>query len=381
VVVQGGVVYEQRGAPHAAGEPHIRGWKAPAASTFTPAELSRCTNKYAQVLGMGSCGTVYGGTLLDGRRVAVKQMELASAALQKKRDKAKLGGGKGSRDDPYAGEAGFRRELEVLSKYAHPHLVALLGHCVEKQRLKATKCSLVLEFMAGGALGARIRPSAVATALTAQERLDIAADVARALYYLHVEASPPLIHQDLKSDNVLLTTGVGARVVAKVADFGTARMLPQLAAGMPTTARGANLPTHHSTGIVVGTRPYMAPEYAQLGHVSEKTDAFAYGVLLLELLTGKPPYNEGTNTALHAACYDLLCDPAQGLGRLLDARVPAASWFTAAGGMGSGGPEGAVAGRALELCLVAKHCLDHERKRGTLREVTAQVVALAAARH
>jgi hypothetical protein len=318
-------------------------WVAPAdAVQFTAKELLRVTSKYALPLGAGSFGTVYSGTLSDGRQVAVKQMELASK--QKQKAKKKLAG----RTDPYAGLKGFRLELEVLSKYRHPHLVELIGYCVDNRRLKTAVCSLVLEFMPGGALLDRLRPTHVAPPLTAQQRFDIAADVARALHYLHTEAPTPLIHQDVKTDNILLAE-IGGRLVAKVADFGTARMAPQLATS-----------THHSTGLIVGTRPYMPYEYLQSGHVSEKTDTFAFGVVLLELLTGKPPFSEETSEPLHAAAYDLLCDPASRLAPLLDGRT--ASW---------GGGR-----RALELCLVAKRCLEHERARCTMREAMPVVVAL-----
>jgi hypothetical protein len=336
---------------------------------FTSAELSRCTSKYTRILGHGSFGTVFGGTLPDGRRIAVKQLELA--AKQKQKGKKKLGG----RADPYAGKAGFRLELEVLSKYRHPHLVELIGYCVDKQLLRATKCNLVLEFMAEGSLLDRLRPDHVAPALAAQERFDIAADVARGLHYLHAEASPPLIHQDLKSDNVLLAE-VGGRLIAKVADFGTARMAPQLA--MNTTAvapGGGGGKTHHSTTVIVGTRPYMPMEYIQMGRVSEKTDTFAYGVVLLELLTGKPPHDEegGSNEALHSFAHDMLCDPIRRLVPLLDTRVATASWTSVDGATGE------LGGRALWLCLVAKRCLElAERARGTMREAMPKVIALAA---
>ena len=339
---------------------------AAGATTFTTAELCLYTNKFTDILGAGAFGTVCGGTLPDGRRIAVKQMELVAAAKKQR---------KSGRANPYEGEAGFRLELEVLSRYVHPNLVALLGHCIEKQRWKkkATSCSIVLEFMPGGSLLDRLRSWAGSVALAAQERFDIAADVARALHYLHAEASPPLIHQDVKSDNILLAE-VGGRLIAKVADFGTARMAPQLA--MNTAARavgGSGGATHHSTQTVVGTRPYMPAEYLQSGHVSEKTDTFAYGVVLLELLTGLPPCNESTGEVLHQHAYDLLCDPARQLGPALDARVPHASWAHA-------GARGELAGRALELCLVARHCLETQvRVRGNMREATPTVVALASA--
>ena len=230
------------------------------ATKYSAADLIRFTAKHSKVLGAGSFGVVYDGALPDGRRVAVKQLELAKKAGKKKKKSKEEGTSRlpGDRLDPYSGEAGFQLELHVLEQYVHPHLVELIGYCVDKQR-KGTTCSLVLEFMAGGALMDRLAPWSDAPP-TAQERFGIAADVAKALHYLHAEASPPLIHQDVKSDNILLAE-IGGRLVAKVADFGTARMAPQLA--MSTTARapgGRGGQTHHSTGIIVGTRPYMPME-------------------------------------------------------------------------------------------------------------------------
>ena len=111
------------------------------------------------------------------------------------------------------------------------------------------------------------------------------------------------------------------------------------------------------------------------GHVSEKTDTFAFGVVLLELLTGKPPYDHTTATRLSSFPDDQLCEPATQLAPLLDARVPFASWAAAAGGDG-----GAVAGAALELCLVANRCLEFKaRMRCSMREAAPRVYAIAAA--
>jgi len=134
-----------------------------------------------------------------------------------------------------------------------------------------------------------VRCGAARGPLSAEERFTIASDVARGLEYLHVDAQPPIIHQDIKSANILLAD-IGGRLVAKVADFGAARFVPSLL--KKTGGRGRGADTHHSTVHVVGTKPYQPLEYLQLGHVSEKTDAYAFGVVLLELLTGKPP-NEG----------------------------------------------------------------------------------------
>jgi serine/threonine protein kinase len=266
----------------------------------------------------------------------------------------------------------------VLSRYAHPNLVALLGYCVEKKRMLRKKTavgSLVLEFMPGGSLLERLCPTHADPPLTAQERFDIAADVARALHYLHAEARTPLVHQDVKTDNILLAE-VGGRIFAKVADFGTARIAPQLAMNslVCSLGSGGDGRTHHSTSVIVGTRPYMAPEYAQMGHVSEKTDTFAFGVVLLELLTGRPPQDEGTGDALHTSAYELLCEPQRRLPGMLDARVPLVSWTSA------DGEAGELGGRALWMSLIAKRCLEsHPHARGTMREALPKVVALAAA--
>jgi hypothetical protein len=369
----------EHGAPPAPGDPpsasagtdDAAAYAAVTASAFTPAQLSQVLGKEPRVLGAGAFGNVLAGALPDGRPVAVKQMELASAAEQKKKDKAKLGGG---RADPYSGEAGFRLELEVLSKYVHPNLVQLIGHCIERKTWKkgAATCSIVLEFMAGGSLLERLAPAHAGPPPTAQERFDVAADVARALNYLHT-AAPPLIHQDVKSDNILLAE-IGGRLVAKVADFGTARIAPQLATNTTAVATGGGGgQTHHSTGIIIGTKPYMPAEYLMAGHISEKTDTFAFGVVLLELLTGRPPYDDEADQLLHMQCYDMLCDPAALLAPLLDARVAPASWT-------SFGGDGELDGRALWLCLIAKRCLEtHVSVRGTMREATPKVVALAAA--
>ena len=109
------------------------------------------------------------------------------------------------------------------------------------------------------------------------------------------------------------------------------------------------------------------------GHISEKTDTFAFGVVLLELLTGKPPYDEENDTLLHMTSMALMCDPQHRLAPVLDARVPTGAWAA----VGAGGE---VSGRALELCLLARRCLEMLASvRGTMREVMPGVVALAAA--
>ena len=208
------------------------------AKSFTGDELAACTSGFSSPLGNGAYGTVYAGRLADGRAVAVKQMALEATALKKGVETtATLSTGA----KKYKGEAGFRRELEALSQCAHDNVVLLFGYCIEKRKTSASTFSLVLEFMPGGSLLDALDRGQQRPQLSAPDRFDIASDVARGLHYLHTEAM--LIHQDVKSDNVLLTE-VGGRVVAKVADFGTARVVPKQI-----------MSTHHSTRVVIGTTP------------------------------------------------------------------------------------------------------------------------------
>ena len=140
-------------------------------------------------------------------------------------------------------------------------------------------------------------------------RLNIASDVARGLTFLHTKARPPIVHQDIKTDNILLGFE-GPRLVAKLADFGTVRMDQAL-----------EKHSHVSTRTVVGTTPYMPPERYQEGHVSVKTDSFAFGVVLLELLTGLPPKSKQTKEPLCSELGAELEEPERLLVPYLDKRA------------------------------------------------------------
>ena len=311
------------------------------AAAFTIEQLASFTSGFSSLLGEGAFGTVFGGVLPDGRRIAVKQMSLAATVLEKGAE-ATAGAKK------FRGEDTFRRELGALGRCRHSNIVALLGYCIERRPAAGQKdtFSLVLEFMPGGSLRDRLADGR----LTAQQRCGVASDVARGLHYLHVDAVPPLIHQDVKSDNVLLSTDWRGQLTAKVADFGTARVV----------AREA-LQSHHSTRVVVGTTPYMPAEYLQSGHVSEKTDTYAFGVVLLELLTGKPPFNEETGELLAFAMAPVLQQPEQLLPPVLDAH--AGPWPPRA---------------ALALARVAGRCVEQvASERCSVRGVLAEVDAVA----
>jgi serine/threonine protein kinase len=308
---------QQRG-PHGSTElmyqpPHALLAREPRA--FTPAQIASATGGFAasHVLGQGAFGSVYRGVLPggDGRTVAVKQLSLPAAALQQQQQQQQQQGGDASSvagADKFTGEAGFMRELETLGRCAHENVVVLFGFCIERRSTGNSAFSLVLEFMPGGSLLERLRPASRRPPLTPLQRLHIASDVARGLHYLHTEAA--LIHQDVKSDNVLLATDAATgRTVAKIADFGTARAVTKRA-----------MTSHHSTRVVIGTTPYMPLEYTQFGHVSEKTDTYAFGVVLCELLTCKEPFNHETGEPLGFTMLPVLQNPEALLPPVLDDR-------------------------------------------------------------
>ncbi|KAF8040094.1 hypothetical protein BT93_B2347 [Corymbia citriodora subsp. variegata] len=210
--------------------------------------LRNVTNNFSQdnILGRGGFGTVYKGELHDGTKIAVKRME--SGVVSEK------------------GLNEFMSEIAVLTKVRHRHLVALLGYCLEgNERL------LVYEYMPQGTLSRHLfnwkdeglKP------LEWTRRLSIALDVARGVEYLHGLAHQTFIHRDLKPSNILL----GDDMRAKVADFGLVRLAPEGKGSIETR--------------LAGTFGYLAPEYAVTGRVTTKVDVFSFGVILMEMITGR----------------------------------------------------------------------------------------------
>ncbi|XP_061974928.1 receptor-like kinase TMK3 isoform X3 [Populus nigra] len=215
--------------------------------------LRNVTNNFSEenILGRGGFGTVYKGELHDGTKIAVKRME--SGVISEK------------------GLAEFMSEIAVLTKVRHRHLVALLGYCLDgNERL------LVYEYMPRGTLSSHlfswkeegIKP------LDWTRRLTIGLDVARGVEYLHGLAHQSFIHRDLKPSNILL----GDDMRAKVADFGLVRLAPEGKASIETR--------------LAGTFGYLAPEYAVTGRVTTKVDVFSFGVILMEMITGRKALDE-----------------------------------------------------------------------------------------
>ncbi|KAL2331620.1 hypothetical protein Fmac_019201 [Flemingia macrophylla] len=218
---------------------------------FAFKQLHSATGGFSKsnVIGHGGFGLVYRGVLNDGRKVAIKFMDQAGKQ----------------------GEEEFKVEVELLSRLHSPYLLALLGYCSDSNHKL-----LVYDFMANGGLQEHLYPvnnsTVTAVKLDWETRLRIALEAARGLEYLHEHVSPPVIHRDFKSSNILLDK----KFHAKVSDFGLAKLGPDRAGG-------------HVSTRVLGTQGYVAPEYALTGHLTTKSDVYSYGVVLLELLTGRVP--------------------------------------------------------------------------------------------
>ncbi|CAK9152891.1 unnamed protein product [Ilex paraguariensis] len=217
---------------------------------LTYEELKSATNNFesASILGEGGFGRVFKGTLSDGTAVAIKRL---------------TGGGQ-------QGDKEFLVEVEMLSRLHHRNLVKLVGYYSSRDSSQSLLC---YELVPNGSLEAWLHgPLGVNCPLDWDTRMKIALDAARGLAYLHEDSQPCVIHRDFKASNILLENNFHA----KVADFGLAKQAPEGRANYLSTR-------------VMGTFGYVAPEYAMTGHLLVKSDVYSYGVVLLELLTGRKP--------------------------------------------------------------------------------------------
>ncbi|XVF27584.1 hypothetical protein REPUB_Repub14bG0121100 [Reevesia pubescens] len=227
---------------------------------FSEYEILDCLDE-DNVIGRGSSGKVYKVTLSNGESVAVKKLwggvkkGCESVDLEKGQAQAQV------EDD------GFQAEIETLGKIRHKNIVRLWCSCTTRD------CKLlVYEYMPNGSLGDLLHSSKCGL-LDWPTRFKIILDAAEGLSYLHHDCVPPIVHRDVKSNNILLDGDFGARV----ADFGVAKVVE--AAG-----KGAK-----SMSVIAGSCGYIAPEYAYTLRVNEKSDIYSFGVVILELVTGKLP--------------------------------------------------------------------------------------------
>ncbi|KAK1386295.1 putative leucine-rich repeat receptor-like protein kinase [Heracleum sosnowskyi] len=217
---------------------------------FSYEELKKCTNNFSEAnnIGSGGYGMVYRGLLPGGLLVAIKRATQGSSQ----------------------GGLEFKTEIELLSRVHHKNVVSLVGFCFEQ-----SEQMLIYEFIPNGTLKESLSGKS-GIRLDWTRRLRIALGTARGLQYLHDLADPPIIHRDVKTNNILLDGNLNA----KVADFGLSKL-------MGDTEKG------HVTTQVKGTMGYLDPEYYMTQQLTEKSDVYSYGVVLLELLTAKSPIDKG----------------------------------------------------------------------------------------
>ncbi|KAJ1437413.1 Serine/threonine-protein kinase, active site [Sesbania bispinosa] len=194
-------------------------------------------------IGGGGYGVVYKGVLRDGTQVAIKSLSVESKQ----------------------GTHEFMTEIDIISNTQHPNLVKLIGCCVE-----GSHRILVYEFLQNNSLASSLLGSkSKYVALDWAKRAAICRGTASGLSFLHEEAQPNIVHRDIKASNILLDESFNP----KIGDFGLAKLFPD------------NV-THVSTRVA-GTMGYLAPEYALLGQLTKKADVYSFGILMLEIISGK----------------------------------------------------------------------------------------------
>ncbi|CAK7345791.1 unnamed protein product [Dovyalis caffra] len=238
---------------------------------YTIEEIEAATDEFSDSLkiGEGGYGPVY-KCYLDHTPVAVKVL----------------------RPDAAHGRSQFQQEVEVLSCIRHPNMVLLLGACPEYG-------CLVYEYMANGSLEDCLFRRGNSPPLSWQLRFRIAAEIATGLRFLHQTKPEPLVHRDLKPGNILLDRNY----VSKISDVGLARLVPPSVADTVTQYRMTS---------TAGTFCYIDPEYQQTGMLGIKSDIYSFGILLLQIITAKPPMGltHHVERAIEKGTFEEMLDPA-----------------------------------------------------------------------
>ncbi|KAL2327804.1 hypothetical protein Fmac_021231 [Flemingia macrophylla] len=213
--------------------------------TFDLSVLANATENFStkNKLGEGGFGPVYKGKLTDGQELAVKRLSKKS--------------GQGLEE--------FKNEVSLIAKLQHRNLVKLLGCCIEGEEKM-----LIYEYMHNQSLDYFVFDETKRKLLDWSKRFEIIRGIGRGLLYLHQDSRLRIVHRDLKTSNILLD----ANLNPKISDFGLARSF----FGDQVEA---------NTNRVAGTYGYMSPEYAARGQFSVKSDIFSYGVIILEIVSGK----------------------------------------------------------------------------------------------
>ncbi|GER46384.1 protein kinase superfamily protein [Striga asiatica] len=214
---------------------------------YTLRELEAASNGLSaeNVIGEGGYGIVYYGVLADNTRVAIKNLLNNKGQAEKE----------------------FKVEVEAIGRVRHKNLVRLLGYCVE-----GAYRMLVYEYVDNGNLDQWLHGDVGdVSPLTWEIRMNIILGTAKGLAYLHEGLEPKVVHRDIKSSNILLDR----QWHAKLSDFGLAKLL--------------NSENSYVTTRVMGTFGYVAPEYACTGMLNEKSDIYSFGILIMEIITGRSP--------------------------------------------------------------------------------------------
>ncbi|CAL5183947.1 unnamed protein product [Lathyrus oleraceus] len=302
--------------------PRLTGITVDKSVEFSYEELARATDGFsaANIIGRGGFGSVYYAELRN-EKAAIKKMDMQASKE-------------------------FLAELKVLTHVHHLNLVRLIGYCVEGSLF------LVYEYIENGNLSQHLRGTGK-DPLSWPGRVQIALDSARGLEYIHEHTVPVYIHRDVKSANILIDKNFRG----KVADFGLTKL---------TEYGSSSLQTR-----LVGTFGYMPPEYAQYGEVSPKVDVYAFGVVLFELISGKPAIvktNETENESKGlVALFEeviVLPDPKEDLGKLVDPRL------------GENYPIDSV----FKMCQLAKACThENPQLRPSMRSIVVALMTLSSA--
>ncbi|KAF8055052.1 hypothetical protein N665_1304s0005 [Sinapis alba] len=215
----------------------------PSWRNYSLQNIQTATNGFSRenLIGEGGYAEVYKGQMADGQIVAIKKLTRGSAEEM---------------------TMDYLSELGIIVHVDHPNIAKLIGYCVEGGM------HLVLELSPNGSLASLLYEAK--EKLSWSIRYKVATGTAEGLYYLHEGCQRRIIHKDIKASNILLTENFEAQI----SDFGLAKWLPDQW-------------THHTVSKIEGTFGYLPPEFFMHGIVDEKTDVYAYGVLLLELITGK----------------------------------------------------------------------------------------------
>lgn len=224
---------------------------------FTADDVLECLAMSDKIIGMGSTGTVYRAEMPSGEIIAIKKLW-------------------GKQKETLRRRRGVLAEVDVLGNVRHRNIVRLLGCCSNRE-----STLLLYEYMPNGSLDDLLHGKIKGENLVADwlTRYKIALGVAQGICYLHHDCDPVIVHRDLKPSNILLD----AEMEARVADFGVAKLIQ----------------SDESMSVIAGSYGYIAPEYAYTLQVDEKSDIYSYGVVLLEILSGKrsvhPEFGEGNN--------------------------------------------------------------------------------------